>query len=132
MEVNSQYFSKEQVEAGEMTEFINVLLKQCHGKGNRYNDIHIKPEDCEAFSVEWINVPWDNAYGGSFQYVDEDQAVMTEFYLPDSSSGWFWSEAEFNEFLKDWLEKNPGWVKTSYGTWTNEIENEKFMKEYMQ
>ena len=41
------------------------------------------------------------------------------------------------ERFKKWMEENPGWVKTSYGTWTNEIENEQFRKyieenEYLQ
>ena len=51
-DVNSQYFDEEQVKAGEFSEFLSLLMKQCYGKGNNYNDTHIRPEDCGAFSIE--------------------------------------------------------------------------------
>jgi len=53
---------------------------------------------------------------------------MIEKFFPDNHSEMFYSEEEFEYRLKEWLEKNPGWVKTHYGTWTNEIENKKFLK----
>ena len=40
----------------------------------------------------------------------------------------FYSEEDYQERLNEWLKENPGWVKTSYGTLTNEIENEHFKK----
>lgn len=129
MSINTQFFSKEQVDAGEMTEFISLLTKQSYGKGNRYNDIHIKIEDYGAFSVEWVEVPWSHAYGGSFTYVDEGQVVMTEYTFPDNHSELCYDEDDYKERLEEFLKENPGWVKTSYGTWTNEIENEKFKQE---
>ena len=63
-DVNSQYFDEEQVKAGELYEFLSLLMKQCYGKGNNYNDIHIRPEDCGAFSIEWASSPWDHSYPG--------------------------------------------------------------------
>ena len=38
------------------------------------------------------------------------------------------SKEEYEEALRQWLEDNPGWIKTSYGTWTNENQNEEFTK----
>lgn len=81
MKTNTQYFSKEQIEAGEFDAFLKVLMNQAYGKGNRYNDIRIHPEDCGAFSIDWVELPWDGAYGGSFMYVEEDEVIMLERQL---------------------------------------------------
>ena len=40
-----------------------------------------------------------------------------------------YDEEDYKERLDEFLKENPGWVKTHYGTWTNEIENEKFRKQ---
>lgn len=61
--MNRQYFSKEQIAAGELNDFLDVLLKQCYGKGDCYNDIHIKPEDCGSFVVEWETNPRSGEWG---------------------------------------------------------------------
>lgn len=95
-----------------------------------YNDIHIYQED--MFSViEWSHIPYSHEYGGEFKYVDEDEVVMKEVYFPDNHCEYLFPE-EVNERFKEWLEENPGWEKTSYGMWTNTIENEKFRKEFEQ
>jgi len=65
---NQQYFCKEQVAAGELTEFLNLLMKQSYGQGDDYNDIHIVPADFGSFMLEWIQNPWDKSYGGAFVY----------------------------------------------------------------
>lgn len=127
-DVNSQYFSKEQVEAGELADFVTLLMKQCYGKGTNYNDIRIYPEDCGAFSVSWANVPWDHSYGGGFVYVEEDQVVMTEYMFPDNHFEYCYDEEDYKNRLDEFLKENPGWEKTSYGTWTNRKENEKFVE----
>lgn len=103
--MNSQYFNKEQVANGELIEFLNVLMKQCYGAGENYNDIHIYPADCEAFVIEWDNIPWDHSYGGQFKYVDEDQVVLKEYLMPDNTFGYFVNDEEYKQFLADQEDK---------------------------
>ena len=112
--VNSQYFHDEQVKAGELSEFVSLLMKQCYGKGDNYNDIHIRPEDCGAFSVEWASSPWDHSYGGRFEYVEEDQAVMTEYTFPDNHCEMCFDEEDFKERLTEFLNDHPEYNKKSY------------------
>lgn len=129
--MNRQYFSKEQIEAGELHKLLDYLMAEAYGAGEYYNDIHIKPEDCEAFTIEWEQVPWNHQFGGHFELIEEDQVVMIERTFPDNHTELCYDEEDFNERLKEFLEQNPGWVKTTWGTWTNEIENEKW-KEYLK
>ena len=110
-DVNSQYFDEEQVKAGELSEFLSLLMKQCYGKGNNYNDIHIRPEDCGAFSVEWASSPWDHSYGGRFEYVGEDQTVMTEYAFPDDHYEMCFDEEDFNQRLTEFLNDHPEYNK---------------------
>jgi len=124
--MNSMYFNEEQVDSGEMIEFLNILLKQCYGKSEDYNDIHIKPVDCHAFIIEWNQIPWSGEYGGHFQFIEEDQTVMIEKFFPDNHSEMCYDEDDYKERLNDFLKNNPGWVKTAYETWTNELENKAF------
>lgn len=128
--VNSQSFSKEQIENNEMTEFVNMLCKLSYGEGSTYNDIRIRPTDCGGFVVEWAEVSWDHQYGGSFEYVDDDQVVVKEYVFPDNHTELCYNDDDFNERLEEFLKENPSWEKTSYGTWTNTIENEKFSSLY--
>lgn len=132
MELNSMYFSKEQVEAGEMIEFLNILLKQSYGVSKYYNDIHIKPDDCGAFVIEWVNVPWSHDWGGRFEYLDDDQYSMTEYCFPDRHYELLRDKEEYDERLKEFLKENPGWEMTDYGTWVNTIENEKWLEQEYQ
>ena len=53
---------------------------------------------------------------------------MLERHFPDNHTELCYNEEDYQEKLAEWLKENPGWVKTSYGTWTNEIENESFRK----
>lgn len=130
-DLNRVYFSKEQIESGEFTEFLTVLMKHCYGEGEMYSDIHIFPEDLGAFSIEWIQLPWDHEWGGGFKYVDDDETIYREYVLPDRSFIDLPVDSDFEEYLRDWLIDNPGWIKTSYGTWTNEVENEKLRQELL-
>jgi hypothetical protein len=98
--VNSQYFDDEQVKEGQLTSFINLLNNEAYGAGKYYNDIHIKPADCGAYIVEWVQVPWDGAFGGSFQYVAEDEKIMIEFTGPDSTVYYAKSDAEKEKILE--------------------------------
>ena len=127
--VNSVYFNKEQFENGEMDKFIHQLNELSYGSGHNMFQVLIRPEDCGAYVVEFVQVCWEEAYGEGFRYVRSDQKIYSEYRLPDNSYIEFETDEEYNEYLEDWLKENPGWVKTFYGTWTNEIENEKFRKE---
>lgn len=130
--MNSQYFSKEQVAAGELNEFLEVLLKQCYGKGTTFNDIHIKPGDCGAFIIEWETSPWSGEWGGHWQYIrdDDEEAVMKYYYFPDEHCELFETEEEYEEALKTWLEehKDEEWDKNEYGRWYSKKEQREWGK----
>ena len=113
-DVNSVYFSREDVSKGLMAEFIAVLCRNTYESENLMNDIHIKPEDIGAFAVEWVQVPWDHSYGGKFEFVDEDQEVCDDLVLPDGSRDY---TPDGEDYLKWWLEENPGWEKEEWGHW---------------
>ena len=127
--MNRQYFSKEQIAAGELNEFLDVLLKQCYGEGEYYNDIHIKPEDCGSFVVEWETNPRSYEYGGHWQYIqdDEDEVVMKYYYFPDNHSELFETKEQYEEALKEWLEehKEEEWEINQYGHWYSKAEQRK-------
>ena len=122
---NRMYFSKEDVEAGLMSELISFLCKYSYESGPRglahYNDIHINPEDCGAFSVEWVQRPWSNEYGGRFEYLQEDQMPCYEFQFPD---GHYIYTPEPEEDLEIWLKDNPGWYKDDWGHWHQKCDND--------
>lgn len=130
-EYNSVYFSKEQVSAGELTEFLNILLKQSYGKSKHFNDIHIIPADCDSFIIEWISVPWDHSYGGKFAYLNDDEVIMKQLNFPDNTYQYVFTEDE-EEIWQDWLKNHPEYHKTSYGTWTNDLENDRLNKEFLR
>jgi len=123
MDKNSMYFDGKNKES--MLQFISSLCSMSYDKETRlYNDIHIIPADCGAFIVEWIQAPWDNSYGGSFKYVDEDQEVCTEVHLPDDTFEYIPSY-NADSYLKDWLDENPGWKQNEFGHWYKEDEAQK-------
>lgn len=126
--MNTQYFDAEQIVSGEFTKFLRVLMDEAYGDGKYYNDIHIHPEDCGAFVVEWEQINWERHYDyGQFRFVDVDEVIYKEVYFPDNHTEYLPPE-EVEERLKEWHKENPEWVKTSYGTWTNTKENEAFKK----
>lgn len=120
-EINRMYFSKEDIEAGLMHELLVYLCRYSYTSGPRglshYNDIHIYPCDCEAFMVEWTQLPWSHDYGGRFEYVNEGQEVCDDLVLPDGSRDY---TPDGEEYLKWWLEENPGWKKDRWGHWYKE------------
>lgn len=63
--MNSMYFDKNS--RGRMISLLELLLDMSYDDSGRYNDIHIKPEDCGAFSVEWSQEPWSEP-DGEFKY----------------------------------------------------------------
>lgn len=128
--MNRQYFDKNQVADGELNELLNVLLKQCYGAGGSFNDIHIKPEDSGAFILEWESCPWSGAWGGHWQYIndDDEEVVMKRYYFPDEHYELFETEEEYEEALKTWLEehKEEEWDKNEYGRWYSKKEQRKW------
>jgi len=124
--MNSQYFSKEQVKAGELQKLLAFLMEEAYGAGNHYNDIHIRPEDCGAFVIEWEQVPWSHEFGGQFVLLEEDQEIMTRYTFPDNHTELCYNKEDYEERLAEWLKENPGWEIEPFGKWTNRIENEAF------
>lgn len=129
-EYNYQAFTPEEVEKGLHLDLLNYLLDHNKKNTDHYYDIHITTDGC-CVIIEWTDVSYDQQYGpdGKFEYVPSNGQVMLEFSFPDNHYEQFYSEEEYQESLQEWLKENPGWVKTSYGTWTNEIENERIRKE---
>lgn len=128
-EYNSQAFTPEEVEQGLHLDLLNYLLEHNKKNNNQYYDIHIT-SDGYCTIIEWTDVSYDSKYGpdAKFQLVPSDGYVMIEKIFPDNHTEMCYDEEDYEDRLKEFLKENPGWVKTSYGTWTNEIENEKFRK----
>lgn len=128
-EYNSQSFTPDEVKKGLHLDLLNYLLDHNKKNETQYYDIHITT-DGFCIIIEWTDVDYNQKYGpdGKFEFIPANGCVMLSFEFPDGHSDYFNSEEEFNEALKDWLKENPGWVKTPYGTWTNEIENEHLRK----
>ena len=128
--MNSQYFTKEQVAAGELNEFLNVLLKQCYGKGESFNDIHIKPVDCGSFVIEWVETSWSGEWGGHWQYInDDDEEVVMKYYeFPDDHYELFQTKEQYEVALKEWLEehKDEEWEISEYGRWHSKAAQRKW------
>lgn len=50
---------------------------------------------------------------------------MLEKLFPDNHIELCYSEEDYQERLTEFLKENPGWTKTEYGTWINEVETKK-------
>ena len=126
---NYQAFTPEEVKKGLLNDLLNYLLEYNKKNETHYYDIHITT-DGYCSIVEWSDVGYDKEYGeeGKFRFVDSDQVIMTEKTFPDNHRELCYDEEDYQERLKEFLEKNPGWEKTTYGTWTNRIENESLKK----
>lgn len=128
--MNSQYFSEEQVKAGEMDAFLKALRAQDYGKGGYYNDVHIKPADCGAYSVDWAQLRWEGDEDKGFEYVDSEHIIMLEKEMPDGTFQQFFDEGDYEMVLKDWLadELKAGreWKKNKYGSWYEEGEQKRW------
>lgn len=121
MKQNSQYFGPIDREQGLDIEFIKCLISL--RQESIYNDIHIYEEE-GGIVIEWAQVPFDHSYGGTFQFVDEEEQVMKELVYPDNSSEWVPLNEEEN-FMELWQRENPDWVKNEYKFWEhNESDGE--------
>ena len=130
--MNSQYFSEEQVKAGEMDAFLKALRAQDYGKGGYYNDVHIKPADCGAYSVDWAQLRWEGDDDKGFEYIDSEHVLMLEKEMPDGTFEQFFNEEDYEMVLKDWLadELKDGreWKKNEYGHWYEEGEQKRWQE----
>lgn len=116
------YFNKAMIVAGQFNSFLKELMDQSYDDGEYYNDIHIIPADCNAFTIEWIQLPWSHDYGGSFEYVDDDQVVLREYEMPDGTYQYFETEDDKLEAVKDFLDLHPTYKQDQYGRWYDEAE----------
>lgn len=125
---NLQAFTPDEVEKGLLQDLLNYLLEHNRKAEHQYYDIHIT-SDGYCTTVEWVDVNYDmQQEEGYFAFVPYNGQVMLKFNFPDGHYELCYSEEDYQERLTEWLKENPGWVKTSYGTWTNEIENEHYKK----
>ena len=110
--MNSQYFSKEDVETGLLTSFIEELLKGCYSSEAHFNDIHIIPEDLGAFRVEWIQSLWESKYNFSkFVELKPEELVVHAVVLPDNSIQYVENIEEETNIWKCWQAEHPEWHK---------------------
>ena len=128
---NSEYFTKEQVEQGLHIKFIEFLLELDDYDRGGVHDIHMYKEE-DAIIVEWCFKWYDKSIGNDrFEFLGEDDLVMTEVYLPDNSSVYVRNEDERKEVLEDWLKEHPTYKKDEWGRWYDESEvmnSEEFIK----
>lgn len=114
--MNSQYFSKIDVENGVMSKFIAELCAQCYSTEDTKNLILIEPEDLGAFSVNWIQSSWKHREDyETFQEVGADEKVVHQLILPDNTIFWVENEEEEQEALRQWQEDHPTWDLHKFG-----------------
>lgn len=115
--MNNIYFNNRK----HANKFIKFLLDYNQDSDNEdYFEIHIYQEDT-GIIIEFDKVPFSRDWGGRFEYVDEDQLVVTELIFPDNSTELVPKGSE-DIRLDEWLKENPGWVKNEYGVWRKEGE----------
>ena len=125
--MNSQAFTPEEVAKGLHLKFIGHLLEISNEMEKCYFDIHIT-SDGYCTIVEWVDVLYDEREcEDRFEFVKYNQVIMQELDFPDRHTEYCFPE-EADERIAEWHREHPEWVKTSYGTWTNEKENEEFRK----
>lgn len=125
-EYNYTAFTPEEVKQGLFEDLLDYLLSYNKKAKESYYDIHIT-SDGYCTIVEWANVSYtENQEDGKFEFVPYNGQIMLEYGFPDNHYELCYDDADYKERLDKWLVENPGWELTSYGTWTNAVENEKF------
>jgi hypothetical protein len=125
-DINRMCFSEPET----ATEFINSLCEISLKDSYFYNDIHTYTEE-NYIIVEWVQIPHSREYGGSFQYVDENQSIMTCYQFPDNHYEFLGSEDEYCDALHLFLTEHPYYKQNQFGRWYDErdvIELEKAFK----
>lgn len=113
---NSQAFTPEQVENGELQDLLNYLLGFSKKSDKAFMDIHITSDGyCQI--VEWVEVNYEfRAECGKFDFIDCGEEVFEEVLFPDEH--WEWHpRGEGEQVLSDWLDKHPRWKKDFWGRW---------------
>lgn len=121
MKYNEMAFTPEEVDRGMHVKLLNYLLSYNADSESNYNDIHITT-DGYCTVIQWIDRSFEYDEGGSFEFVDSNQRVMTECELPDNSIVMCYDEDEVKETLDNWLKDNPSYEKNEYGRWVNRDE----------
>lgn len=114
---NQQLFKKDDKEqVKQFYKFLEILMQDSK---EHYNDIHICQDDF-YYIVEWFQNRWQDDFGTNkfWDVLEYDDAIYTEIKLPDNTYQWI-PKGTKDEFMKKWLEENPGWVKDEYGVWYN-------------
>lgn len=117
---NEEAFTPDEVEKGLHIELLNTLLSiNSKRAGEAYYDIHIT-SDGYCTIIQWDTV-FDGVYGEDyFQYVDENQVIMTEVTYPDNSYEYVFPE-EADHALEKWLKEHPEWHRNDLGMWTDSL-----------
>ena len=108
MKPNSMSFIPKEVEQGLLNKLIDYFLLYNKTSNDHYIDFHVTT-DGYCMIVEWVDLPYSHEWGGSFQYVDEEEQVIHEIHLPDgtymrSSADW-----EDKEIIEEFLKNNPNY-----------------------
>lgn len=122
--VNSQSFTQEQVRDGELAALVKYLTEYGLGRDELgcYMDVHIS-SDGFVTTVDWVEVVRGFEDVGRFEYVGEDDVVMTEARMPDGSTRMVTKGDEPNEVHR-WLQSNPGWSYDPALGWSDGKESE--------
>jgi len=119
---NSIAFTPDEVERGLLKGLLDYIVTYNTNNKDRYFDTHIW-NDGYSTVVEFIDRSYDFDYDcGRFEYVADNQKVMTEVILPDEHIEIVYPGSE-DKVYKEWLDNNPGWRKNSFGIWTNTPES---------
>lgn len=128
---NQQSFSREQIEMGLHLDLIHYLISYNINRDNHenYYDIHITT-DGESTMVEWTTIEFDN-HGdcGKFEFVNYDEVVLKERYLPDNSTVFVRDEEEYQEQLDEFLKENPTYKQNEWGRWYDSRQVVNFWKD---
>ena len=125
--INRMVFdTSDESESALFTNFLNALLEYNRTSRYDYNDIHISQEE-SLIVLEWVQIPFDGEWGGKFEFVDDDQQVVTEVTFPDGSYDYAFNQEEKNTMLDKWFKEHPQWKRSPYRGWyenTEEVEAE--------
>lgn len=103
---NSMAFTPEEVKAGLFQKFLDTLMHYNANSDQHYCDIHITT-DGYCTILEWENVPYNHEWGGSFEYVQEDEYVVHDLKLPDGTYVRSTNEIEDKEIIDDFIAEHP-------------------------
>lgn len=128
MDYNSMTFMKEDIDNGLHLKLIDFLINL---RGKTWDSLDIRVQsNAYCVTVDWCDKQSNDNFSG-FQYLEEDDVIMREVRFPDGHYEYLLKE-DINAALDAWKQSNPQWHMTSYGTWTNDEENEKLRKYLMR